>query len=583
MVGLLWGCWEEFMRLRACVAVAGVVLMISGGAPALADDNDRPRDCEWSQWGQSAAHNGQVLCAGGDYDVRLLTRMVVDPFAGQLNAETGGGIPVHYPAPLTDGENVFVMRKGGTFVSCDPPGFPKPGCGLDPENLNRMTWSMHAFRWHRDRLVPMWTFTSDWKPTQLGSEAMFQSAMSGDFLYVPGAGGTVFQLSKRTGQVVRRINPFGHTIDPNTFVGGGLTVDDRGLFYNVIKLDGEDARSWLVRVTKHEITKVDYRALIPGVPTMCHDIFTWFIPENWPLPPPPQPDGSPTLPRQEPCLSLRAANNLAPAIGRDGTIYSVVRPHGVAGYAYGHLVALNPDLSLKWSTSLRGLFSDGCGVLVPYGNDFFNCRPGTPVGIDPITGLPPAVGIHDRSSASVVVLPDGGVLYGGHNVYNGFRGHMVKLDRNGRYQANYHFGWDVTPAIYRHGDTYSILTKDNHYLANGPFNISSLDANLRREWSYTSTETRTCERGPDGIVRCIDDGQHPQGFEFCISAPAVDRDGNVYGISADGNLYIVDRQGRARAKVFLAKTVFSAYTPVSLDSRGRIYAQNNGELYVLGR
>jgi outer membrane protein assembly factor BamB len=62
----------------------------------------------------------------------------------------------------------------------------------------------------------------------------------------------------------------------------------------------------------------------------------------------------------------------------------------------------------------------------------------------------------------------------------------------------------------------------------------------------------------------------------------VDRDGTVYGLSEDGNFYVVDRDGTQRAKVFLSKTVASAYTPVSLDSRGRIYAQNNGELYVLG-
>jgi hypothetical protein len=31
-----------------------------------------------------------------------------------------------------------------------------------------------------------------------------------------------------------------------------------------------------------------------------------------------------------------------------------------------------------------------------------------------------------------------------------------------------------------------------------------------------------------------------------------------------------------------SKTVASAYTPVSLDDSGHIYAQNNGELYVLG-
>jgi hypothetical protein len=102
------------------------------------------------------------------------------------------------------------------------------------------------------------------------------------------------------------------------------------------------------------------------------------------------------------------------------------------------------------------------------------------------------------------------------------------------------------------------------------------------EWSHTDTETRTCQRNPDGTVACVDDGQHPNGFEWCISAPAVDRDGNVYGISEDGNLYVIGNDGHQRDKVFLSKTIAAAYTPVSIDNQGRVYAQNNGELYVLG-
>jgi outer membrane protein assembly factor BamB len=124
--------------------------------------------------------------------------------------------------------------------------------------------------------------------------------------------------------------------------------------------------------------------------------------------------------------------------------------------------------------------------------------------------------------------------------------------------------------------------KDLHY-DGGPYNVTRLDADLNEEWSHANTETRTCERLPDGTVSCVDDGNHPNGFEWCISAPAVDRDGTVYGLAADGHFYVIDSQGHQREKVFLSKTIASAYTPVSLDSRGRVYAQNNGELYVLGR
>jgi outer membrane protein assembly factor BamB len=576
------------MRLRACLGIASVVVMFGGTASAVADD--RSGGCDWTQWGRNAAHNGQS-CARGQSDLRLLDRVVVDPFAEQENAD-GGGILVHFPVPLVDSDgNVFALRKGGSYVACDPPGSGEPApCGQDPANLNRMTWSLQALRRQHDQLIPKWTFTSDWKPTQLGFESLVQSAMNGDYVYVPGAGGTVFQLAKSTGRMVRRINPFGHnTVDPQAFVAGGLTFDEHGtLFYNVIKTEqaggSSDAHSWLVRVTRDRTSLVDYRTLIPGAPRATDQCYMTFqnVDVARPYPPAPQPDGSPTLPPQLPCGSQRAGINVVPAVGPDGTIVTVTRANGGSLDNYGYVVALNPDLTLKWAASLRGRLNDGCGVLTPYGNGFFDCRPGTATGIDPYTNMPPAAGVSDGSTASPVILPDGGVVYGTRNLYNGFRGHLMKFDRGGRYVGNYDFGWDITPAVSRHDGGYSMLIKDNHYLSGGPFTVTSLDSALAKEWTYTNTETRTCQRAPDGTVTCVDDGEHPNGFEWCVSAPAIDRDGNVYGLSEDGNLYVIDKQGHEREKVFLSKTVASAYTPVSLDSRGRVYAQNNGELYVLG-
>ena len=43
------------------------------------------------------------------------------------------------------------------------------------------------------------------------------------------------------------------------------------------------------------------------------------------------------------------------------------------------------------------------------------------------------------------------------------QGHLFKFSSTGEFQGSYPFGWDVTPAIYSHGGTYSIVTKDNHY------------------------------------------------------------------------------------------------------------------------
>ncbi|WIM94475.1 hypothetical protein ACTOB_006499 [Actinoplanes oblitus] len=574
-----------FLRLAALAAI--VLPLTSPVTPT----QIRP-DCAWTQWGQSAAHTGHS-CAPGQRNLQLVEHMVVDPFAEQEAGESQSGsyIPVHLPAPLVDGEgNVFVLKKGGSYVSCDPPrsGRPAP-CGRDVGNLRRETWSIQASRWRAGRLVPAWSFTSDWKPSAIvGRESLFQSAMSRTSVYVPGSGGTVFQLDKKDGRVIRRINPFGGAVDPAAFTPGALTLDADGtLLYNVVRRERtasglDDVHGWLVRATPGgKLSTVDYRTLIPGAPRptdLCYEEFT----EDLPLPPPPKPDGSLAKPVRSPCLSQRAAFGVAPAVGPDGAVYTVTRAQNVAGgHNYGYLVALNADLTLRWATSLRGILNDGCGVLVPYGTGPFDCRAGAPRGVDPYTNLRPAAGVEDESTASPVVLPDGAVVYGTRNFYNVQRGHLMKFDSRGHYLTNYDYGWDITPAVYRHDGTYSLYVKDLHYDGGAQY-ITRLNADLKPEWSHAETETRTCERLPDGTVSCVDEGQHPDGFEWCISAPAVDRDGAVYGLSQDGNFYVIDSRGQRREKVFLSKTIASAYTPVSLDSRGRVYAQNNGQLYVLG-
>ena len=180
------------------------------------------------------------------------------------------------------------------------------------------------------------------------------------------------------------------------------------------------------------------------------------------------------------------------------------------------------------------------------------------------------------------MLPDGGVLYGAYTQYNGFRGHLMKFDAAGRFAGSFDFGEGMTAPVFPHGHTYSLITKDNHYVTEGPFFLTELDANLHTQWQLANTSTQTCQRAPDGTISCTDDGQHANGFEWCISSPAIDRNGTLYAVNEDGYLYAVDAQGHALERVFLGKTIAEAYTPSAIDAAGRIYAQNNGQLYVLG-
>ena len=100
------------------------------------------------------------------------------------------------------------------------------------------------------------------------------------------------------------------------------------------------------------------------------------------------------------------------------------------------------------------------------------------------------------------------------------------------------------------------------------------------EWSFKNTNTQSCTRNPDGSITCVSD--HPNSFEWCVNQPAVDAAGVVYANSEDGFLYAIGPDGKLRQKIFLDRAIGAAYTPLSLDSAGRIYSQNFGHLFVVG-
>jgi hypothetical protein len=103
---------------------------------------------------------------------------------------------------------------------------------------------------------------------------------------------------------------------------------------------------------------------------------------------------------------------------------------------------------------------------------------------------------------------------------------------------------------------------------------------MQVEWSYTNTNTQTCARQPDGTVKCVDDGEHPGGFEWCINAPAVDSNGTVYVTSEDGNLYVLDQAGVEKARVFLDLALGAAYTLARFSFCGpcRVQRDKSGRL-----
>ena len=75
---------------------------------------------------------------------------------------------------------------------------------------------------------------------------------------------------------------------------------------------------------------------------------------------------------------------------------------------------------------------------------------------------------------------------------------------------------------------------------------------------------------------------NPNDSEWCVNAPAIDSNQVIHFNSEDGFAYALDRNGTLLSHIELSGPIGEAYTPLALDSAGRVYAQNGGRLYVIG-
>ena len=583
--------------LNATAGDAIPVQIEIGGVSTTKDATIAIGSAAWNEWGRNAEHSNSLPIPGQALN-HILADLVYDPLVDQESAATGD-LLVHYQVPLVDGNDVFMESKTGVF---------------DSNTFSSQTWAETRFTWQNGRLVPVWTSSSDWKAPGSSNdfwEPVFHPALANGAVYLPGAGGSVVELSRDTGDVIRRISPFGSGSD--IYETGPLTVDSVGnLFYNAIQVVVDPAKgfyandaidSWLVKVAPDgSFSTVSYKALTaPEAPASTGRCLVQFSPPQLPWP------SSPTaVPGTSLCGTQRVALNVAPAVAPDGTIYSITRSHFNGRYAF--LVAIAPDLSKKWNASLRDRFHDGCGVPVSEGGWLppngapGGCRAGAPVGVDPATNRPGDGSASDSASSSPVVAPDGSILYGAFSRYNYSQGHLMHFDANGNYLGAFGFGWDVTPAIYSHDGTWSVVVKNNHYgsgsycadenfcpsdrNATNPaspeqYFVSQLNPSLGVEWSFQNTNTQSCTRNANGTLSCVSD--HPDGFEWCVNAPVVDASGTVYANSEDGNLYAIGQGGILKQSIFQQLAIGAAYTPASLGADGKVYTQNDGHLFVVGQ
>ena len=569
----------------------------------------------WAQWGRNPQHTGTVDVAGQMLNNRIAD-IVYDPFTQQEQNESGGELLAHYQSTLIDGNSFYMVKKSGRYPSCAPAGFWIYGLPCGPNNWALVQWNVVRYNWQQNNPIVAWTFATDWKPEPNatnylrgfgglgGWEPVFHPVLANGFLYVPGAAGTIWKVNLTTGQAQSHINPFsmGTITAANTFVSSPLTADSNGnIYYNVIELNtngnpwdqNDVAGAWLVKVSPGDsAATVTYAALVPNAPpaTSNHCEGGFYLLPNGPSLLPWPPPGFVTAPTQL-CGSQRPGVNVAPAVAPDGTIYTVSVAHFDSQVAY--LIAVNPNLTPKWASSLQYRLTDGCGVLLPIAprgvnNEPNSCRFGTRVGVDPTTNAAGSGTVIDQASSTPTVLPDGSVLFGATDNYNYSRGHLFHFDAQGHFLNAYGFGWDSTAGAFQHDGTYSIVVKDNHYsvpaycfynnpvctsVQDGPYLVSQLDANLQVEWSFKNTTI---------------DSQHPNGYEWCVNAPVIDANGLVYITSEDGSIYSVAQGHHGiftqwQQKIFLLEALGAAYTPLSIGPDGKVYSQNDGHLFVVGQ
>src|SRR5579863_4228989 len=566
----------------------------------------------WSQWGRNSQHTGMADIPGQPLDHKLAD-IVYDPFVQQEKAENiiaegSAVLSAHYQATLVDGNSFYMLKKDGAkYPSCNPIGYWWYGEQCGPNAWNQLQWNVVRYDWKNGQAVPAWTFWTDWKPEPNASditygfvglqgwEPVFHPALGNGFLYVPGAAGTVWKVDKSTGKALAQIKPFNKSSNAtNTFVSSPLTVDNDGnVYYNVLKLDVLDgnpwqqfdvANAWLVKITpNNKFSTVTYKKLVPDAPpansTNCPSNFNALGDGGASLPWPPSPNA---IPPTQLCGSQRPPVNVAPAVSPDGTIYTISVAHFDNMVTY--IVAVNPDLTPKWDSTMQQRLTDGCGVLLPIAANGDNtepnsCRYGTTPGVDPTTNANGSATIYDIASATPTVLPDGSVLFGVTDNYDYARGHLLHFDSSGNYINAYTFGWDSTAGVYTHDNTFSIVVKDNHYpapaycgfnnpvctpVADGPYYVSQLDANLNVEWSFQNTTINK---------------KHPNGYEWCVNAPVIDSKGLVYLTSEDGNVYSLPQGHKGifktpHQKIFLKEALGAAYTPLSIGGDGKVYSQN---------
>lgn len=535
--------------------------------------------CAQGQIFGNAQHTGIQTCPGVS-SMSVRAQIETDPDAQQEHDDRGY-YSVQVGAVVTSGPNAYVPSKRGYTDLFDP---------------GAQTWSVTGWTWLAGELVRTWSHDTAWKPvdsvdvgfTNLNEQIFQPVLVTGDTaaaLYVPGRSGTLERLDPATGTVSALIDPLAGTQfsgDPNAFVMSALTAGSGSIWYTVAAVSPQGLSvpprgSWLVRVTADNKTTITPWASIAtrGIPQttdMCQYSFDQ-AGQGTQRPLPPTPFAPTPMFR---CGGQRPPVNAAPAVSADGRTVIVVSSDNNA-ITHLYLIAVDTTTMRPLRASaFQGHLHDGCGVLIPYGTGPSDCRAGTPRGNDPNFNAPETITYAGPVANAPVIAPDESVYFGsiGFDGYDDNRGHMFHFDSVGKFLETYTYAFAATPAIFRHGSTWSLVMDDSSTSdgtdQGGAFRVSRFSP------SFAHEATLTVQNDPDVEANDTLDGQG-----------ALDAIGNFYSLSASGVVRKISPTGALLETLKLDGPVGEAQaSPLSwgVDDAGHpvLYAPLFGVVWVIG-
>jgi hypothetical protein len=142
-------------------------------------------------------------------------------------------LDVHDQVLLVDGNDVFIESEDGTYKK---------------QTYSTQRWHQNKCSWQNGKFAKVWTFDTDWFAPGSSNdfwEPVHHAVLTNGYLYDPGLGGTIFKINKTDGSIAKRINPFGTTLDQNTYAASPLSTDGYGnIFYNVVQISTPPTKSF---------------------------------------------------------------------------------------------------------------------------------------------------------------------------------------------------------------------------------------------------------------------------------------------------------------------------------------------------